>query len=127
MSIDGGPVPAPTVMLTATEVATAFKLFVAFAVSEWLPAGTLFQAKLYGDVKSSPNLVVPLKNSTLLTVPDGVVAVAPTVTVEFEKKVALLEGLVMLTDGGVELLTAMLIIEELAAAVWLSTALADIE
>jgi len=41
-----------------------------------LPAGTLFQPKDQGDDAFSTSLVVPLKNSTLLTVPSGSEALA---------------------------------------------------
>jgi len=47
-----------TVMAIAVDVVTALRLSVAFAVKEYVPAGTLAQAKVKGPARSSPNLVV---------------------------------------------------------------------
>jgi hypothetical protein len=45
---------------TAVEVVTAPPLSVALAVSEYVPAATFVQLKLYGLVASVPSKVVPL-------------------------------------------------------------------
>src|SRR5258708_14007944 len=88
-----------TVAAIAAEVVTALRLSVAFAVKEYVPAGTLAQAKVKGPARSSPNLVVPWKNSTLAIVPSLSVAFALIVTVDPVVKLALLAGLVKLTTG----------------------------
>src|SRR6267154_1547703 len=93
---------------TPAETVVAPALSVAFAVKEYVPAGTLAQAKVKGPARSSPNLVVPWKNSTLVMVPSLSVAFALIVTVEPVVKPALLAGLVILTTGAtLRLLTVM--------------------
>src|ERR1700741_572133 len=64
MATTGGLAPAPTVMLTAVDVAVPLRLLVALAVRVWLPTESLFHAKVCGLVRSSPSLTAPLKNST---------------------------------------------------------------
>jgi hypothetical protein len=63
---------ALTVIVWAAEVAVLFGLFffiaVAFAVNTCWPDGALVHTMLYGEVVSVPINVLPLKNSTLLTV-----------------------------------------------------------
>ena len=115
-----------TVMLIALEVVTAPALSVALAVSVKFPAATLFHVKLYGDVVSVPNSVLPLNNSTLLMVPSLSVAVASMAIFAGAVKVAPLAGLVMLTVGDrlADGLTVMLIGLEVVAAPELSVALA---
>ena len=68
------------------------RLSVARAVSVYVPAATLLQAKLYGAVVSSPSFVAPSKNSTLVTVPSASEAVAARFTVAGSVKVAPLLG-----------------------------------
>src|SRR5882762_10985574 len=80
--IAGAMLALVTVMATAVDVVPALRLSVAFAVNEYVPAGTLAQAKVKGPVRSSPNLVVPWKNSTLAMVPSLSVAVELIVMVE---------------------------------------------
>ena len=60
---------------------------------------TPLQAKLYGAVVSSPSFVVPLKNSTLVTVPSVSDAVAARFTAAGAVKVAPLLGSVSVTVG----------------------------
>ena len=88
-----------TVMAIAVDVVTALRLSVAFAVKEYVPAGTLAQAKVKGPARSSPNLVVPWKNSTLAIVPSLSVAFALMATVDPVAKLALFAGLVKLMAG----------------------------
>ena len=88
-----------TVMLIALEVVTAPALSVALAVSVKFPAATLFQVKLYGDVVSVPNSVLPLNNSTLLIVPSLSLAVELMLIFAGARNVAPLAGLVMLAVG----------------------------
>src|SRR5882757_10538995 len=85
---------------TPAETVIAPALSVAFAVNVYDPAGTLAQANVKGPDRSSPNLVVPWKNSTLAIVPSLSVAFALMVTVDPVAKLALLAGLVRLTCGG---------------------------
>src|SRR5687767_1574848 len=92
-------VALPTVTFTTDEVVAEPWLSVAFAVNAYDPAGTLVHAKEYGDVRSSPSFVVPLKNSTFVTDPLSD-ALAVIVIVDPETNVALLAGAVMLTVGG---------------------------
>src|SRR4051812_5164658 len=63
------------------DVATTPLLLVAFAVRTYVPAGTLPHVPEYGAVVSVPTSVEPLKNSTLLIVPDVVAAVAASAIV----------------------------------------------
>ena len=55
--------------------------------------------KLYGAVVSSPSFVVPLKNSTFVTVPSASEAIAARFTVAGAVKVAPLLGCVSVTVG----------------------------
>src|SRR5688572_30877173 len=96
-----GVVFAVTVTLTGADVVTALALSVALAVNVCVPAGALFQAKLYGLLVSSPNFVVPLKNSTLTIVPSASVAFALIVIAVPCATELLLAGAVMETPGGV--------------------------
>ena len=86
------------------------KLSVARAVSVYVPAATPLQVKLYGAVVSSPSFVVPLKNSTLVTVPSASEAVAARFTVAGAVKVAPLLGCVSVTVGAA-LLALTVIVE----------------
>ena len=88
-----------TVILDDTLVVTPPRLSVARAVSVYVPAATPLQVKLYGAVVSSPSFVVPLKNSTLVTVPSASEAVAARFTVAGAVKVAPLLGCVSVTVG----------------------------
>src|SRR5258706_12204770 len=104
---------------------SALVLSVAFAVKEYVPAGTLAQAKVKGPVRSSPNLVVPWKNSTLAIDPSLSVAFALMVTVDPVVKLALFAGLVKLMAGGkLALVTVIAIAVEVVMALRLSVALA---
>src|SRR5882762_7797398 len=114
-----------TVMAIAVDVVTALRLSVAFAVNEYVPAGTLAQAKVKGLARSSPNLVVPWKNSTLAMVPSLSVAVELIVIVEPVVKLALLTGVVILTAGAtLGVLTVMAIAVDVVTALRLSVAFA---
>ena len=63
------------------EVVTADVLSVAWALSEYTPAGTLLQANVYGAALTTPINVVPLKNDTLvIVVGETVVQVAANTT-----------------------------------------------
>lgn len=74
---------------------------------------------------SSPSLVVPWKNSTLLTVPSLSEAAVSIVTLAPAEKVALLAGLVIVTVGGeFGALTVMLTGLEVVVAPALSVAFA---
>ncbi len=64
-----------------------------------MPSATEFQVKLKGVVKSSPSLVLPLKNSTLLTVPSASEALAVSVIVAGAVKLLPLVGDVRFTAG----------------------------
>ena len=117
-----------TVMAIAADVVTALRLSVAFAVKEYVPAGTLAQAKVKGPARSSPNLVVPWKNSTLAIVPSLSVAFAVIVTVDPVAKLALLTGVVRLMAGAMlALLTVMAIAAEVVTALRLSVTFAVME
>ena len=65
-----------TMICAGGDVPVAPPLVVAFAVKTYVPAGAFDHVKLYGAVRSSPSLVVPRKNSTLVIDPVGVLAVA---------------------------------------------------
>jgi hypothetical protein len=58
------------------------------------------QIKEYGALVSVARRVEPSRNSTLVTLPSGSLAVAVTVMVGFQAKTAPLAGEVMLTVGG---------------------------
>src|SRR5688572_8813313 len=90
-----------TVMVRAADVVVAPSSSVARAVSEYVPAGTLFQAMLYGLVVSLPISVVPWKKSTRATVPSVSLAVALTVMLAGAVNVAPLAGAVSAAVGGV--------------------------
>ena len=89
-----------------------------------VPTAALVHAKEYGLLRSSPSFVVPLKNSTLVTVPLASAAVAvieievPTVTR------ALFAGAVIATVGAVLAVTVMFIAVDVVVALELSVALA---
>ena len=87
-----------------------------------MPAGTLFQTKLYGAVVLAPSKIPLSKNSTLVIVPSLSAASAVRVRFAGEVKTLLFAGAVMLTVGGV--LTVMVIGAVIAVAPWLSVALA---
>ena len=58
---------------------------------------------------SSPNLVVPLKNSTLVSVaPDAALAVAVRLMPDTPVKILPLVGCVKLTEGGIGALTVII-------------------
>ena len=85
-------------MPTAALVVTAPALSVERAVSTWLPVGTFLHVKEYGALVSWPSTLVPSRNSTLATLPSGSLAVAVTVIVGFQAKIAPSAGEVMF-DG----------------------------
>ena len=89
----------PTVTTTALEVVAAPLLSVAFAVSENAPAPGFIHAKVYGGLRLSPSFVVPLKNSTLLTLPSASEAFATRVMVAGAWNRDATTGLVMPTHG----------------------------
>jgi len=123
--IAGATLALVTIMATAVDVVTALRLSVAFAVKEYVPAGTLAQTKVKGPVRFSPNLVVPWKYSTLAIVPPLSVALALMVTVDPVVKLALLAGLDILTTGAtLAVLTAMAIAADVVTALRLSVAFA---
>src|SRR5687768_12307180 len=125
MLTSGGTLELLTSMETPPDVFTAAWLSVAFAVRMYVPAGTLLHTNVWGLVRSSPSFVVPVKNSTLLTVPSLSVAFALMVTVFPVVKVALLTGLVMLTEGAAfAALTVMVTAADVLMPALLSIALA---
>src|SRR4051794_26103385 len=96
----GGVLPALlTVIVAGALVVLAPNSSVARAVTAYVPAATPLQLKLYGAVVSSPSFVVPLKNSTFVTVPSGSDAVAARLTVAGAGDVALFAGCVSETGG----------------------------
>ena len=60
LTVGGVFTPELTVTETADEVVLAPRLSVATAVMEYVPAATLLQVYVYGEVAFSPSLVVPL-------------------------------------------------------------------
>ena len=90
------------VRLIGAEVPVAPWLSVAMAVSANVPTSTLFQSKVKGGPTRSSPIFTPLrKNSTLLTLPPGSLAVVVMVRLVGALNVALFAGEVMLTVGGV--------------------------
>src|ERR1041385_6811237 len=84
-----------TVIFTMAETDVLFKLSVAFAVSWYDPACTLFQVKLNGLTLSCPIFVLPEKNSTLRMGPAPPVTLALTGIFAPTSKALLFEGEVM--------------------------------
>src|SRR5205085_2184644 len=96
---DAGVAPF-TVIVTAVDVVAAVALSVAFAVSVYVPAGTLLHVKPYGAVVSLPITVTPERKSTWATVPSESDAVAASAIVAGAVNVAPFAGLVSATAGG---------------------------
>jgi hypothetical protein len=94
-----GVVAALTVIEMADEVAVLPLASNASAVSEYVPAGTLDQVKVYGLEVTVPSRVAPLKNSTLLIVPPDSEAEAVMGIVAGAVNDAPLAGLVIDTVG----------------------------
>src|SRR5262245_17143859 len=78
---------APPVLSTMTEIeigvvaVVAPELSTARALTVYMPAATLVQAKLYGAVVSEPITVEPFRKSTRTTLPSGSLAFAPKLIV----------------------------------------------
>lgn len=124
----GGVFGAVTVILTVADVTLRLRLSVALAEIAYVPAATEFHTKLYGLLVSSPSFVVPLKNSTLETVPSASLAVAVIVMFDPLIKFALFAGPVRLTVGEpLGACTEIDIEDELAIAPSLSVTLAEME
>ena len=81
-----------TEIVTTADVVFAPRLSVAIAVILCDPILASIQIKLKEDEESSPNFVVPLKNSTKVTVPSKSVAVAEIVISSPSLKDVLLLG-----------------------------------
>ena len=111
--VNGAVISTTGGLLVLTEIATAvdveilLSLSVALAVRLWLPTAALPQIKLYGLVRSSPNFVVPLKNSTFVIVPLASVAVAVIVIGAPMVNCELLAGPVIATTGLATLATVI--------------------
>jgi hypothetical protein len=89
-----------TVIERTADVVVAPSSSVARAVREYVPAGTLFHATLYGLVVSLPINVEPWKKSTRLTVPSVSLALALMVMLAGAVNVAPLAGAVSAALGG---------------------------
>src|SRR5262245_679423 len=88
--------------MTGAEVAERPVLSVATAVRVSTPLPTPFQRNAKGAVASSPILVLPEKNSTLVTEPPGSVAVAARSMFAGLLKTAPFAGLVSVISGGTD-------------------------
>ena len=89
-----------TVTVTGAEVMRTPSVPAALAVSVKLPVGTLGQITLYGAVWSSPSVVVPQRNSTLVIVASALYTSATSVMSAGAEKAPLLAWAVRLTAGG---------------------------
>ena len=70
---------------------------------------------------SSPNLVVPLKNSTLVSVaPDAALAVAVRLMLGTPVKILPLIGCVKLTEGGIGALTVIIRVSDMVEVLLLA-------
>jgi hypothetical protein len=99
LATTAGVVTGLTVTETAEDVAVVPLASNASAVSEYVPAGTLDQVKVYGLEVAVPSSVAPLKNSTLLIVPPDSEAEAVIGIDAGAVNVAPLAGLVIDTVG----------------------------
>src|SRR5207237_6757716 len=88
-----------TVTVAAFDVDVAFRLSVAFAVIEYVPAATFVHVALYGLLVTVPIDAAPLKNSTFETVPSLSDAVALSEIVAGSLYVAPFTGDVNVTVG----------------------------
>jgi hypothetical protein len=100
-TVGGRLAAAVTVTATAVDTFVVPRLSVAFAVSEYEPAGTFVHCAAYGaDVAVPTSVEPPRKNSTFATVPSGSDAEAARGIVAPAANVAPLAGEVSVTLGG---------------------------